>query len=156
MIGSEMTGKTSLVRRYVDNTFDENYKVTIGVNISKKEISSKGLKLMIWDIEGGMKAFNRPLNYFLGASFGIAVVDAMRTETWDDAISIHKHFSHHNPQSSCVVAINKMDVVSSEDKLVIRKLANEKFGSVFDACYFTSALDGQEVSALFESAFLND
>ena len=38
LIGHFGVGKTSLIRRFVENTFSESYKVTIGVHISKKGV----------------------------------------------------------------------------------------------------------------------
>ena len=42
------------MRRFVQNTFSDNYTVTIGVHILKKEIKIEelNLTLIIWDIEG--------------------------------------------------------------------------------------------------------
>ena len=54
LVGHFGVGKSSLVRRFVQNTFSDNYIVTIGVHILKKEIriEEQNLTLIIWDIEG--------------------------------------------------------------------------------------------------------
>ncbi|MBN1363277.1 MAG: hypothetical protein JW976_00580, partial [Syntrophaceae bacterium] len=60
LVGIFASGKTSLIRRFVFNQFDEKYLSTIGVRVSQKLLSpleSKSKKLiqinfLIWDIEG--------------------------------------------------------------------------------------------------------
>src|SRR6266568_3036229 len=38
LVGEKAVGKTSLIRRYVLNMFDEQYLTTIGTRVSKKEV----------------------------------------------------------------------------------------------------------------------
>ena len=38
LVGEKAVGKTSLVRRFVMNMFDEQYVTTIGTRVSKKEV----------------------------------------------------------------------------------------------------------------------
>lgn len=56
LIGHFGVGKSSLIRRFVENTFTEDYKVTIGVHILKKDVilpeTNKDITLVIWDLEG--------------------------------------------------------------------------------------------------------
>ena len=74
LIGDFGTGKTSLIRRYVDNSFSEDYISSIGVSISKKNISMTfdnqeyDSNMMIWDIEG--KTDFKPIlsHYLSGAN----------------------------------------------------------------------------------------
>ena len=60
VLGDPAVGKTSLIRRFVINAFDDKYLTTIGAKIVKKEVQlrSGGAKpdidvtLMIWDVAG--------------------------------------------------------------------------------------------------------
>ncbi len=55
MLGDFGVGKTSLVARYVRNTFSEKYLTTVGVKVDSRVIALPGeidLKLVIWDIAG--------------------------------------------------------------------------------------------------------
>src|SRR6516225_5934643 len=54
MLGSFSVGKTSLVRRFVESIFDEQYQTTIGVKVDKKivELAGKQITLVLWDIHG--------------------------------------------------------------------------------------------------------
>ena len=54
VIGDANTGKTSLVNRAVNNTFSDNYKVTIQCEFGTKvlELDNKIINLQLWDIAG--------------------------------------------------------------------------------------------------------
>ena len=54
LLGDFAVGKTSLVRRFVDNQFSDTYLSTIGVKISRKLLSveeNHTLQIIIWDLE---------------------------------------------------------------------------------------------------------
>lgn len=70
MIGPFAVGKTSLVRRFVDSIFSDNYLTTIGVKISKKivPLADTQVQLMIWDIEGVDVFTELKTSYLRGAS----------------------------------------------------------------------------------------
>jgi small GTP-binding protein len=54
IIGDSYVGKSSLLSKYVDNIFDENFNATIGVDFKSKhlDIDDKMVKLQIWDSSG--------------------------------------------------------------------------------------------------------
>lgn len=54
LIGNVSTGKTSIVDRYIDNTFRDKIKATISPNFSYKLIKKNGViyRLQFWDIPG--------------------------------------------------------------------------------------------------------
>ncbi len=58
LIGEAAVGKTSLIRRYVEDAFDDKYISTLGAKVSKKELvldSPSGplnVDMTIWDIMG--------------------------------------------------------------------------------------------------------
>ena len=71
LIGDFNVGKTSLIRRFVENKFSDRYLTTIGVKISRKSITIEAteqqVNLLIWDIEGQTKEKAIPNNYLQGA-----------------------------------------------------------------------------------------
>jgi Gtp-binding protein of the ras superfamily involved in termination of M-phase len=58
MVGEAQIGKTSLMVKYVEGTFDEDYIQTLGVNFMEKTVSIRGTEITfsIWDL-GGQREF---------------------------------------------------------------------------------------------------
>lgn len=85
MMGSFAVGKTSLVRRFVEGSFDDKYLSTMGVKVSRKPLSVDGtdLTLMLWDISGreGFEGL-RP-SYLKGSAGALLVGDTTRPRTFE-------------------------------------------------------------------------
>jgi len=146
LIGDFGVGKSSLIRRYIDNEFSDKYKTTIGVKISKKYLKIEGIKceLLIWDIEGATVIKKIPQSYFKGASGAIFVCDISREETKNNLLEHINNFLHINKSAQYVVAYNKIDLLSEkEQKAFSSKLANNEFA--------VSAKIDWNVSNLFET-----
>jgi len=88
LIGDWGVGKTSLVRRFVHDTFDDRYFETVGTKVIKKRLKFEkdagmiiDLNLLIWDIMG-QKQFERlHRTFFTGSTGAIIVTDITRRET---------------------------------------------------------------------------
>jgi hypothetical protein len=55
------SGKTSFIRRYVQNAFRGDYKATIGVDFALKIVrwsENQTIKLQLWDIAGNIIPFS--------------------------------------------------------------------------------------------------
>lgn len=142
LLGDFNVGKTSLIRRYVENTFDDTYLSTIGVKISKKlcTIEEMECEILIWDIEGATPTKKIPLSYYHGAAGAILVADVNRSET-RESIEEHKStFLSQNPNASVVVAYNKADLLTQMQK--------DHF-HLDSHTFFTSAKDNLNVEDLF-------
>ena len=150
LMGNFSVGKTSLIRRYVDNSFSDKYLTTIGVKISKKiiEDEERSLMLLIWDIEGALDTVKRVnKTYLKGASGAIIVVDIESADMIDN-IKMHLNDLYSiNSDIPFVVAINKIDMDESfrQDLDEIRSLYPQMVSS-----HYTSAKSGLNVEKLFE------
>eukprot|EP00164_Ancoracysta_twista_P000207 GFYU01000299.1.p1 GENE.GFYU01000299.1~~GFYU01000299.1.p1 ORF type:complete len:205 (+),score=54.69 GFYU01000299.1:125-739(+) len=62
MVGDSNIGKTSLMVKYVEGSFDEDYIQTLGVNFMEKNITLRNTEITfsIWDL-GGQKEFQNML-----------------------------------------------------------------------------------------------
>src|SRR5881397_3164487 len=93
LVGEAAVGKTSLIRRFVLENFDDKYIQTLGTKVSKKELTSSSpdgsgelkIDMTIWDIMG-QKGFRELLKeaYFYGARGILAVCDVTRKKTLED------------------------------------------------------------------------
>ena len=118
LLGDFSVGKTSLIRRYVDGTFDDKYLTTIGVKISKKtlHIENEEYEFIVWDVEGSTPNKEILATYYKGASGAIFVVDVNRSETLESLSSHIKRYLEINPKGKYIVSYNKSDLLTPEQK----------------------------------------
>ena len=145
LVGHFGVGKSSLIRRFVKNEFSDDYMVTIGVHILKKEVTveKENYTLVLWDIEGKESIKDVREAYLLGTSGFIYVFDVTRDSTF---IKIEEDIAHINQKykfPSLVIAANKCDLI--DEKIAKIKLENYQIKPDF----FTSAKTGHQVDELF-------
>src|SRR6266550_4553598 len=156
LVGEKAVGKTSLVRRFVMNMFDEQYVTTIGTRVSKKEVhismpdvtQSVQVDLMIWDIMGE-KGFRELLKdaYFYGANGILAVADLTRRRTLDDLDDWIDSVEQVVGKVPILIAVNKADLASNA-RFQERDVA--EFAKAYGAQFFlTSAKTGDQVETAF-------
>lgn len=84
VIGDPSVGKTSLIRRFVENQFSEDYISTIGVEFLKKEVwvGDKKVNFILWDTAGQTKWAQFKKSYYKGAVFIIIVFDVTNVKSY--------------------------------------------------------------------------
>ncbi|KAK6292909.1 ras-related protein Rab-18-like [Coregonus clupeaformis] len=84
IIGESGVGKSSLLLRFTDDTFDPELSATIGVDFKVKTISVDGnkAKLAIWDTAGQERFRTLTPSYYRGAQGVILVYDVTRRDTF--------------------------------------------------------------------------
>lgn len=148
ILGAVGVGKSSLVKRFVRNRFDEEYKTTIGVEIQNCEITlSDGqcVRLMLWDTDGdfGQRIFDTA--YIKGASGALIVSDATRPTTLAKLRELTAACDDRLPGRPMRAVVNKCDLV--DPKTI--DLAGA--GLHHSELLYCSAKSGDGVQALFES-----
>jgi len=87
LLGDAAVGKTSLIRRYVYDIFDDKYIVTFGAKVTTKKLSVAAaeeeldLTLIIWDILGQRVHDTLHAGHYKGAKGALIVCDLTRNET---------------------------------------------------------------------------
>jgi small GTP-binding protein len=149
LLGHFGVGKSSLIRRFVENTFSEDYKVTIGVHILKKSVEipeeGKDVSLIIWDLEGNDDITATRLSYLLGTNGFIYVFDVTRPSTYKNLKSDLNFIKDMHKNIPVKVVGNKNDLVTKE----FLKQNNDEFGRLTN--YYTSAKTGNNVEDLFNT-----
>jgi small GTP-binding protein len=153
LLGEYAVGKTSLVRRYVNDVFDDLYILTIGVKVTSKEIlikeKSAKFTFAIWDIGGHLDPNDVPETYYINTAGAILVCDLTRRETLDKTKEWAQmlHTSNSPDDTMLVLAINKSDCEPTFNEEEIKKVADELKAPYF----YTSAKTGQNVQNSFMS-----
>lgn len=150
MIGDFAVGKTSLVSRFVHQTFSERYLTTVGVKIDTKQVtlpSGDDLKLVLWDI-AGKSAFARiDTSYLRDASGYLLVVDGTRGETLDSALQLQADTEREIGRVPFCILVNKSDL---RDRWSLGSDRLTDLNSQGWPCRETSALSGSGVEQAFQ------
>ncbi|MHA2603071.1 MAG: Rab family GTPase [Candidatus Thorarchaeota archaeon SMTZ1-83] len=154
LLGEATVGKTSLIRRFTENSFDEEYKQTIGTTFASKDVSvtdkegdTRQIRLIIWDM-GGQTTYRELRRQFMKGSTGaIIVYDVTRPETFMAMNNWFESFRETCPNASVVVAANKVDLL---DNRIVPVEPGLMLRDWFQADYYeTSAKTGEAVTDVF-------
>lgn len=145
LLGHFGVGKTSLVRQYVDGAFSEDYLVTIGVQVKKKdlEVNKTQISLIIWDVEGNMAISRGRKSYLLGSHGFVYVFDVTRPETFENLVSEILYLKENYPSIPVIIVGNKSDLIDSDH---VKEFFQKQ---EFKDCHFTSAKNGDNVDLVF-------
>jgi small GTP-binding protein len=148
MLGDFGVGKTSLVARYVRNTFSDKYLTTVGVKVDSRIVSPASgpdIKLVIWDIAGKAVLDTLNQNYLRGASGLILVADGTREASLRAALNLAMQARDVIADPACVLFVNKLDLVDRWEVAPAVLAEIRRSLAVFE----TSALSGDGVEAGF-------
>lgn len=158
LVGDFGVGKTSLIRRFVDRQFSDQYLSTLGVKISRKLVpiadeknpEPQNLQLLIWDVEGRTKFQQIVPSYVQGAKGAIIVADLNRQETIEHITDHIDLLCSVNPKGiHFIVAFNKSDLVDTENMDKTLPIEPLQTHPQVAATYITSAKTGKNVDEIF-------
>ena len=163
IIGDGAVGKTSLIKKFTQGEFNEQYIMTMGAQFThyETEVDGNPIKLVFWDI-AGQEAFGQLRNnFYQGSSAAIIVFSHEENEHGDKSfqnISKWQNDIKKNCGSLPIILFgNKIDLVENVDNLVKNKEYPKSNYNVdvimkgynFLGYYLTSALTGQGVNQAF-------
>lgn len=152
-VGTFAVGKTSLIRRYTENTFSEDYLPTLGVDITVKRgviINAKPIRIVFMDTAGEEKFGSLRKAYFEGSLGCIAVYDITKPDTLKDLNHWLKEYRKvaGNDKKISIVG-NKIDLAGQ--RAVPTKDGKQYARSQGSDFYETSAkFGGRVISDVFE------
>ena len=153
-LGDTSVGKTSIIKRHVNKTFDENAIATIGIDNIKdeKEFDKKKYSFKIYDTAGQERYKSISINYIkLGDGF-LLVFSVDNKETFDKLEEwIQNIYDSVSIDEKVIFLVgNKID---SPNRVVKREEA-EAFAKNKNFRYFeTSAKTGEGVEELFDELY---
>ncbi len=153
LIGNSGVGKSSILNRYMNKTFEDSYKCTIGVDFLMKsiEINGKTVKLQLWDTAGQEKYKSMVASYYRGANVAFVVFDLTNHESFDSLPLWIENYYRNGPEQKNIILIgNKKDMI--DDRKVTQEEA-ELFSQTNNMMYFeTSAKEGDNIEYVFNYA----
>ncbi|CDO93450.1 unnamed protein product [Kluyveromyces dobzhanskii CBS 2104] len=158
ILGDSGVGKTSLMHRYVNDKYSQQYKATIGADFLTKEVvvnDDKVATMQVWDTAGQERFQSLGVAFYRGADCCVLVYDVTNAKSFDNVKSWRDEFLVHANVASpetfpFVILANKVDVEESK-KVVSSRSAQELAKSLGNVpLFFTSAKDSINVQDAFE------
>lgn len=150
LLGEAGVGKTSLVYRFIENKFRDNYKQTLGVNLLKKDVDIDeygGVSAQIWDL-GGQESFRSLRKLYLeGANGGLVIFDLSDRKSFDKLSEWIESFKNARGEQPILLIGNKADL---KNQIKIKDKEAEQFANNNNMeLNITSAKTGQNVEEAF-------
>ena len=151
LLGEANVGKTSLVYRFIENKFREDYKSTLGVNLLKKDMDIdkyKGVSAQIWDL-GGQDSFKSLRNLYLqGANGALVIYDTTNRKSFEKLDEWVRNFEEARGFVPTLLIGNKNDL---ENKRKVEEKEARDFAGKNPNMDFllTSAKTGANVETAF-------
>ena len=152
-LGESGVGKTSIIRRYIHNIFDENNLSTIGLNFSFKEVKLKDgntINLKLIDTAGQEKYRALAKSYFKNVDAVLFVFAINSQESFDNIKNWIKLFDdNHNGKAGIPKYLigNKSDQEREVKNDLVEQFKNENKEYKY---YETSAKNNDGIDQLFQ------
>ena len=117
IIGNNNVGKSSIIKSFNNDYFDQKYHSTIGIDFASKIIKLEDntvVKLQIWDTAGTERFKSIVRNYYRGCIGGIIVFDVTNRQSFDNVIMWYNDLLMHTNKKAGELTIllvgNKNDL----------------------------------------------
>lgn len=156
VIGDGGVGKTSLIQKFTQGTFETDYIKTIGAQVSTYSLEKEGVKIEVifWDIAGQDDfLFLRP-SFYRGSSASIIVYSLeennLGTRSFNNISTWYEDIKSFCGEIPIILFANKVDLVNVNnlDKDKIQEIVVEH---EFLNYQITSAMTGYGVESAFNT-----
>ena len=155
VVGDGGVGKTSMVLRYCEDAFKENYIMTIGSNFSTKTVELPDypefiVKLQLWDLAGQKHfSFVRP-PFYRGATGIVYVFDLTRRSSFTNMHSWREEVEKVIGHKPSLVVGNKLDLADGGKREIGQQEGDALKSEIHSLAYFeTSAKEGTSIEDAF-------
>ena len=152
VLGESGVGKTALLQKYINNTFTEDHKSTIGADFftKKLDIGRSLVTLQIWDTAGQERFASLGKAFYRGANAAILVFDQSNRASFDKVENWKSQFEEVNDLSESdedfpfLLISNKCDL---EKRAVSLNEADQYAQANKMIFYECSALTGKNIKS---------
>ena len=150
IVGDSGVGKTNLVKRFVQNSFNINSQATVGVEFFSNSyyINDKLFKIEIWDTAGQERYKSITSAYYKGASGAILVYDVTNLGSFNNIDRWYQEIKNFSIKDIQMLMIgNKTDL--TEKMVVSKEMSTNKAADLNLPVIETSALNASNVKEAF-------
>ena len=113
IVGDKAVGKSSIVRRFVENRFSLDYRSTLGLNVLSHSLKFYGNEVYfsLWDV-GAQEYFKRfRKTYYIGAQAAFIVFDVCKRDSFANVKVWYKELEYYLDKKKIPIVIvgNKID-----------------------------------------------
>ena len=86
LVGDQSVGKTSIIARFINNTFSETYQATIGIDFLSKTVylEDKTIRVQLWDTAGQERFRSLIPSYIRDSSVAILVYSIVERSSFEN------------------------------------------------------------------------
>ena len=153
LLGNSSVGKTCILIRFSEDTFNDNYEVTIGLNYRIKTITldNTPIKMQIWDTSGEEKFKAIAKNFYRGAHGVLLIYDICQKSSFLDVKGWIEQIIENTDNDEIVMILcgNKSDM---EKERVISKEEGENLAKNYGIPFFEcSAKNNINIDEIFNT-----
>lgn len=154
LCGSPNGEKTKLVNRFIQSKFDNNYKMTVGVDIFTKDVKLKDKQtctLSIWDIGNSQRFKFIRSSFYRGAACAVLVFDLTREATWDDIQDWYQEIKSNVGEIPVAFVGNHIECIDDTENETKKR---NKFRDLVESTgnfYYETSSNGDQVEDIFSS-----
>ncbi|KYQ92203.1 hypothetical protein DLAC_11678 [Tieghemostelium lacteum] len=153
LVGDSGVGKSSILVRFTDNTFQPHFSPTLGVDFNVKTINSKEtgqtIKLQLWDTAGQERFKSITQTFYRGSHGVILVYDVTYPKSFERCKSWVEEINSNTQDGMIIILVGNKSDLSSQ-----RKISTEQGQQLADSLNIkfleTSAKENFGVTQVFD------
>ena len=153
LIGGSGVGKTCIIRRFSNNTYEENPPSTLGGSYSLKfvKVEGKQIQLDLWDTAGQERFRSLGKHFYKDAYIVIFVYDITNRKSFDEIKDVWYPNVKEQGEKYVVLAVvgNKSDMFEKEE---VKEEEGRAYAKEINASFMlVSAKTGDNIKSLFST-----
>ena len=158
LVGDTKVGKSCILSRFVQGTFDRNMPATIGAAFLTKVITTPNgpVRLQLWDTAGQEKFRSLAPMYYRSSAVAVLVYDVTSKQSLDGLEDWAAEIADKAPHNIKLVVVgNKIDMV---EERCVPEVSGQEFARNLHAVLHkeTSAKTGEGINEVFNEIALLD
>lgn len=149
-LGDQSVGKTSIITRFMYDTYDSSYQATIGIDFLSKTmfLEDRNVRLMLWDTAGQERFRSLIPSYIRDSSVAIIVFDITNRQSFLNTSKWLEDVRTERGTDAIVVLVGNKNDLSDRRQVTIEE--GEAKAREWNVMFIeTSAKAGFNVKALF-------